>query len=345
MKKILMSLSIIAAVGAVVVTATTAYFSDTETSTGNTFTAGTIDIAIDGENPVTKHFNIGDLKPGETGNMTFKVKNVGTNPANISKSLYNFTKNDSGETYLCPGAANTSSEPECVAEAGTPKDDVETQLYYGLEVKVYADDGEITPIWWQTIYNVDPFNTLATVYGAHLFVKLGVVPPLGHMTVTQAYKLNPDADNKYQGDGLKFDMDIKADQLAQGADGNATVTLENKTGDPEYAVIVDTYQGVLTYKTTNPTFNFSFTGTAPTSANYTLVVGDNPWTNPTGACVLGDHAFSGSTTFSGDVTCPTSLTNAKAWLVLTSDWNNGSWAGWNQASYLLETGLVNYTKN
>ena len=42
-----MSLAIIAAVGAVVIGGTTAYYSDVETSTGNTFTAGSLDLKID----------------------------------------------------------------------------------------------------------------------------------------------------------------------------------------------------------------------------------------------------------------------------------------------------------
>ncbi len=46
-KKIIVSLSVIAAVAAIVVGGTIAYFSDTETSTGNIFTAGTIDLKID----------------------------------------------------------------------------------------------------------------------------------------------------------------------------------------------------------------------------------------------------------------------------------------------------------
>jgi len=46
MKKIIMSLSIIAAVGAVVIGGTTAYYSDVETSTGNTFTAGSVDLVL-----------------------------------------------------------------------------------------------------------------------------------------------------------------------------------------------------------------------------------------------------------------------------------------------------------
>ncbi|MFA4936989.1 MAG: TasA family protein [Patescibacteria group bacterium] len=47
MKKIILGLSVIAAVAAVVVYGTGAFFSDTETSTGNTFTAGAIDLKVD----------------------------------------------------------------------------------------------------------------------------------------------------------------------------------------------------------------------------------------------------------------------------------------------------------
>lgn len=53
MKKILLSLSVVAAVAVVVVGATTAFFSDTETSTDNTFTAGAIDLKVDS----TSHYN------------------------------------------------------------------------------------------------------------------------------------------------------------------------------------------------------------------------------------------------------------------------------------------------
>lgn len=53
MKKILVSLSIIAAVAVVVTGATGAFFSDTEASNGNTFTAGSLDLKIDS----TCHYN------------------------------------------------------------------------------------------------------------------------------------------------------------------------------------------------------------------------------------------------------------------------------------------------
>jgi len=53
MKKILFSSGLIVFVAAVALSATGAFFSDTETSTGNTFTAGAIDLKVDS----TSHYN------------------------------------------------------------------------------------------------------------------------------------------------------------------------------------------------------------------------------------------------------------------------------------------------
>jgi predicted ribosomally synthesized peptide with SipW-like signal peptide len=47
MKRILKSLAVVIAVGAIAGVATYSFFSDTETSTGNTFTAGSIDLKVD----------------------------------------------------------------------------------------------------------------------------------------------------------------------------------------------------------------------------------------------------------------------------------------------------------
>jgi len=92
MKRILLSLSIIAVVAVVVAGGTGAFFSDTETSSGNTFTAGAIDLTVDnvsyynGElNDETTwreavdldegklFFNFQDLKPGDWGEDTISL--------------------------------------------------------------------------------------------------------------------------------------------------------------------------------------------------------------------------------------------------------------------------------
>jgi len=84
MRKILVSLSIIAVVAAIAVGGTVAYFSDVETSAGNTFTAGTLDLKIDLQCPGVPgcDFSLRDLngesffgrvcdiKPGDDGEVT-----------------------------------------------------------------------------------------------------------------------------------------------------------------------------------------------------------------------------------------------------------------------------------
>jgi len=72
-------LLVIAMVGA----GTWAYFSDTETSTGNTFTAGTIVLALDGQDNDgaaygTTYFNVANMAPGDTETAYLEIDNTGT---------------------------------------------------------------------------------------------------------------------------------------------------------------------------------------------------------------------------------------------------------------------------
>ncbi|MCX6764459.1 MAG: TasA family protein [Candidatus Nealsonbacteria bacterium] len=86
MKKIILSLAIIGAASAIAVGGTIAYFSDTETSTGNTFTAGSLDLRFQvggAAGPWTDvngaplfdgvTFPLGDMKPGDTGEKTVRL--------------------------------------------------------------------------------------------------------------------------------------------------------------------------------------------------------------------------------------------------------------------------------
>jgi predicted ribosomally synthesized peptide with SipW-like signal peptide len=59
--------------------ATWAYFSDVETSSNNTFTAGTLDLTVDGANdPLPVKFQLGPLAPGESGTIIYELNNVGS---------------------------------------------------------------------------------------------------------------------------------------------------------------------------------------------------------------------------------------------------------------------------
>lgn len=350
MKKIIMSLAMIAAVGAIVVGATRAYFSDTETSTGNTFTAGTIDIAIDGKNPWQEKYSTGDLKPCETGYMNFKIQNVGMNPVNVSKKLYKFVNN-----------GGIMSEPECEAEKGvyansncsnnTAVDDVQSQIIYDLYVEVFASENETNPIWWQAIYEDADNMSLTAVYGENggNSVELGMIPVGGYMKVSQSYHFACKAGNQYQGDTLTFDMEIMGEQLT-GEQGYASVVLENKEkgADGIWDIVqTDNIVATLQYKTKGPKFDYILDGISVLpNTNYVLLVGENPWENPGTACdssIITSEA-SGEVNFSEQLDCA-SMNDAKAWLVLADDWNGTNMTGWHEADYLFETALVDYTKN
>ena len=78
MKKILISLMAIALVVGLVGVGIFASFSDTETSSGNTFTAGTLDLKVDGnDDPNVVALDIEPMAPGATGYNTWAVTNTG----------------------------------------------------------------------------------------------------------------------------------------------------------------------------------------------------------------------------------------------------------------------------
>lgn len=78
MLKILKSLLSIAAVAAVGVSATNAYFSDSITVAGNSFAAGSLVLNVDGAHTANAKFNVTNMRPGNQPSGSWTVANVGT---------------------------------------------------------------------------------------------------------------------------------------------------------------------------------------------------------------------------------------------------------------------------
>ncbi len=147
-KKIIISLSVIGITAAIAIGGTVAYFSDTETSTGNTFTAGAIDLTIDNESYVTDEsgvlvyssetswilddldgqlfFNFSDLKPGDVGEDT------------ISLHV------DNNDAWACMNVNITATPENDITEPESEVDDqgVEGELQDELYFAFWADDGD-----------------------------------------------------------------------------------------------------------------------------------------------------------------------------------------------------------
>ena len=102
-RKILLGIMMIGLVATLAGAGMYAYFSDIEKSEGNIFRAGTIDLEVNGENPlVSALVTIEDMKPCETKySGVITVKNVGTNPGSLTMHIKN---------VACAGGLHPESE-------------------------------------------------------------------------------------------------------------------------------------------------------------------------------------------------------------------------------------------
>lgn len=78
-KRMLVSLTLIFLVAALVGGATFALFTDEATNANNAFATGTVDIVLNDDNAdEITFFNLEDIAPGDSGNVTIKVANAGS---------------------------------------------------------------------------------------------------------------------------------------------------------------------------------------------------------------------------------------------------------------------------
>ena len=190
MKKILISLAIIAAVSALAVGFTVSYFNDTETSTDNTFTAGSIDIEVNGQNPWegTGYFTITDMKPCDVHYKEFTVQNVGENEVDVWKR---FTT-----TETRGGLHPESEETEDPNDTINNIDDV---IIYDLMIDndvIIAEEDDVM---------------VSDVSGYWLY--LGKIEPGEEMEVIQSYHMKGDVTNWAQGDEMDFTIELFAQQI------------------------------------------------------------------------------------------------------------------------------------
>jgi spore coat-associated protein N len=124
-KKIIISLCVIGAIAAIAVGGTMAYFSDTETSTGNTFTAGTLNLQVSDVDPLVDKFTVTDVKPGDSGNKDWVLKNTGSIAGSLDITFSALVDNEN-TVWESEGADN--------ADSG--------ELADNLDVLIYIDEND-----------------------------------------------------------------------------------------------------------------------------------------------------------------------------------------------------------
>lgn len=218
-RKIMVSLLVIAVTAVMVGAGTFAYFSDTETSTGNTFTAGTLNLQVGNSDPTGEAISIANRKPTDTGNAaTWLVENTGSLAGDLAIAIGAVVNNE-----------NVLTEPE--AEAGDTTSGVtEGELGGLLKVAIWLDmdkdglwdtgdkylvnDGTVVTAGADITNEALPsaaYQVLNTFSGdaftkAALSVNIAGTTEMGNFRVEYDFPDGGATDNRAQSDSSVFDI-------------------------------------------------------------------------------------------------------------------------------------------
>ena len=206
MKKILISLMAIALVVGLVGAGTMAYFYDTETSTGNTFTAGTLDLNLDGGNVNVVKFTVADTYPGASGGGTWTLLNAG--------SLAGYVDLENISVANAENYDADTNEAEAVDDTDTSNATGGGELGAKLDVVLFWDDGTgggtagngIQDGTEATIYSGD-LDSIAGNYEANYLLSDGATT-----YISMTWSIDTNVNNQIQGDSATLDITF---ELAQ----------------------------------------------------------------------------------------------------------------------------------
>ena len=200
MKKILMSLMAIGLVVGLVGAGTMAYFSDEETSTGNTFTAGTLDLTPN--NPGAFVSGLTNLAPGvDNPAQTITLTNSGT----LDGAEMDIDVNITGEadnTPLAPDGTGTNMTAAGYAEALR----VDTLTWKGVDLlSLVTEDTS----------DGNNYKDLKEVAAANLSNQAGltVVEEAQDFVLDVTLDPNNDYGNAPQGDGVVIEVVFDLSQI------------------------------------------------------------------------------------------------------------------------------------
>lgn len=345
-------LAIIAVIAIIAIGATTAYFSDTETSIDNAIQAGTVDINIDGDNPWVGSYQMSNMAPGEFSEINFDINNIGKNPVKIWKIIKNVNYEENGIT-------GPEQEWYDDQNGGVAKNDLDTAIVYEMFV-----NGNL-------VVEHEAGITLDKIKNYHInLVKLdkpfeasdgdGILYPGDSIEVNQKYYFKEGTENWAQTDKISFDIEILAQQVDKSEPLHQLSFIQNKETSGDWSVISDDRIGVLKYDSMALTFNYDFLGVGlePTTEYCLIYYGDPEQGNHPGAFIGSANSnVNGKLNIIDSKDLEIDLPSApdenypygaKIWLVPCGNYNQDtkSMIKWEYDRYLYDSwpGLINYKK-
>jgi len=176
-----------------------AYFSDVETSSGNTFTAGTIDLSITGQTSIT----LTNMAPGDSDSASITVENVGTLPGSLYATSWYV------ETDMTGAPTPDMTEDEVakmllITAFTLGGDDI---------LAIIPDtDGDTRITVWDMVNDTSGASVTGypdPVQGGHFWYSYDADMTVGEShTYALTVQFDPLAGNEYQGDGITWTLEF-----------------------------------------------------------------------------------------------------------------------------------------
>jgi len=202
------------AIAGIVIGVTSAYFSDTETSTNNTMAAGTMDLNINGGNIAVQTINLTNKAPGDTGKESSILKNVGSLDGELDVAMGMVAN------YACTNTTYGKHDgtEHCTTAAGALGANAQMALYIDVNQDGGYDNG--TDIGLKSDTTI--YTTGSLVYDAidNYGGKTWNPGNNGVVAMTTGaeynfvidWKIPTTVQNEIQGDALNFDVTFILEQ-------------------------------------------------------------------------------------------------------------------------------------
>jgi len=181
---------------------TWAYFSDPETSTDNSLTAGTLDLNINGGNTAVTTFSATNVAPGDSGSGSSVLANVGSLSGELDISFSAITNT--------PGAGGTEYE----GGSGELGGEAEIAVYIDVDQSGDWSSGDIGLKSDSTTYSHPTALNYATIdsYGSDSWDAVETMAASASDNFTILWRVPTTAGNDIQGDSVSFDVTFILEQ-------------------------------------------------------------------------------------------------------------------------------------
>ena len=205
-KGILMSILMIGVVAMAAGAGTFAHFSDTETSTGNTFTAGTLDLKVNGSDTDTLTLSVSDIKPGMSGSNHVVLKNAGSIAGELDVEV---DATESTGDYPEPEQVDDPDGDDALL-------DEEANFYLGLDPDDFSlsddEDNNGNIVDDDEVFLIDSEGGTPTIASDQIKDAAATLDPSGTINFIIEYNVPDTVNNCIQGDGVNFDVTFTLEQ-------------------------------------------------------------------------------------------------------------------------------------